>query len=523
LNSIGDVIVVLLGGVVFIALLLVAMLAIARAARSAGVLAPVIVGGLVRLGVMVVVHLGSLELGDGGLMFLDDRTYFETGRRLADAWRAGDIIDPGRYEYAGTPQFGYSALVGAVFVLVGPSIFAAKLVNVIAATATVLLVALLAGRILGEELRRPAAWLAALFPGLVWWSAPLMKEAFVTFLVMAALLAAAHLPKRSAAVVLIPILGALVLTRTAAALAIALGIGAALAFAAWKSTGFGLRLSLPLAGGVTVILLVGGLLLARGDPRGLVLEYLSTIERMIDQYQGSAPTRVPVDVLKSLVTPFPWVFDLATRNWDRGLYPGVWVLYLLYPLAAAGIWRLRHRPELLLILVPVVSSLVMNAFTSGFVFRQRSPVEPVILVLALAGITSYRQAARWGAAALAAVACVATVQSDSTVTGTLIATAAAGIWVAAMRLPGHRLPEPRSSSPLAESLATFTPPTAADTWRQVHAAVARLRALAPPGPVDSSSNRASHRRPPPPTRASAAASAALRSLRRRRPPTGGDR
>ncbi len=440
-----------LGVLLFAGAFLLGATMLCRRARSADLLAPVVVGGLLRLGVMLIAHLGSVQLGDGGLMFLDDRTYFQRGELLAAAWRMGEVIDPAAYNYAGSYQFGYPALLGGVFTLVGHSILPAKLLNVLAGAATVLVVALLSRRLLGEASARRAAWAAALFPTLVWWSAPLMKEAVTTLLVVSVLLAASHLPKRSAAGMGTALLGALFLTRTGAAAAVALGAFAAIGVAAARSPRIGWVQWVKAVGGFSVITFVALLGLSQGDLPALQLQYRSTIDSMIELYQGSNPLAVPLDSMKTLVTPLPWVFDVGTRNWDRGLYPGVWTLILVYPLAAVGVWRMRRKPELALLLVPLASSVVLNAFTSGFPFRQRSVVEPLILLLAVAGTKSYRQAAVLGAVVLAIVAPVALLQSRSALTGAVIAVSAGALWLASRRLPATEMAGVEAPSALIAS------------------------------------------------------------------------
>lgn len=455
---------------------MVALVALGRHARSADLLAPVVVGGLLRLTVMAIAHVGSLQLGDGGLLFLDDRGYFERGELLASAWRAGELIDPAATQYAGTYQFGFPAMVGSVFTLVGQHVLPAKLVNVLAGTATVLILGLLSGRVVGESSRRRAAWAAALFPTLVWWSAPLMKEAVTTLLVVAALYAATFIPRRSAVVLTTGLLAALFVTRSGAALVVAIAIGSALVLAAVRSRQIGRKQWMRAAAGGGAVILVGLGALSGGDFGALTLQYQSTIQDMIERYQGSDPLAVPFDAVKTLVTPLPWTFDLATRNWDRGLYPGVWALYVAYPLAAFGAWRMRRKPELALLLIPLVLSIVLNAFTSGFPFRQRSVVEPLILILAIAGTASYRQAAQWGSLALGAAALVAAANTRSPATGIAVSAGALTLWAISRRLPGETLDSPSAESTLVGSIEREPRESSLSGLRQVLLA---MRASAP--------------------------------------------
>src|SRR5215218_5142586 len=119
----------LAGGITFCTAIVSAALLIFSKARASDVLGPVAVGCALRLGVMVAAHLGSLHTGDRGLMFLDDWGYFHRGTLIASPWAEGHIVNPTLYQYAGTYQFGFYALVASVFVLIGKSVIGVKLVN----------------------------------------------------------------------------------------------------------------------------------------------------------------------------------------------------------------------------------------------------------------------------------------------------------------------------------------------------------------------------------------------------------
>jgi hypothetical protein len=426
-----------------------------RRARVHGVLAPVLVGVALRLAVMLIAHVGSLSLGDHGLLFLDDGTFMRGGSKLAELWRAGHTPDPSRFEILGTYQFGYQVFLGAIFTLGTTSILLGKLVNVLLGGITVLLVALLARRLLGDQAKARAAWLAALAPSLVWWSAPLLKEAVTPLLMVLGLLAVTALPRPRALAVLIAVVAALLITRAPAALALVVGAGVAVAMAVRQAEGR--WLSKPLIGfGGT---LVGGMvavavIVSQGDLHSLYRQYDFVVHTMIDQYHGGNLSHLPYDSVKSLVTPLPWVFDRGTQGWDRGLYPGVWLLICAVPLAAAGLWRLRRKPEAWALAVTSVASLTINAFTSGFVFRQRSMIEPLLLLLALGGATSWRMAARSAAAALAAAAVVAGIQSGSPLVTTAIAAGAAALLLVSRRLPSRLFEPPPDSAMVASFRAS---------------------------------------------------------------------
>jgi hypothetical protein len=421
--------------------------AIGRRAAADRILAPVLVGVGLRVGVMVIANLGSLSLHDHGIFFVDDRTHFNDARKLAGLWRDGHIPDPSSVHVVGTLQFGYAAFVGILFTLGTNSILLGKLANVLLGGITIYLVARIAGNVLGERAKLRAAWIAALAPSLVWWSVPLMKEALATMLVAVGILAVTQLPRRRAVVTLGLLLPVLMVVRSAAVLALVAGAGVAVAIAGRQAERRWLSRPLVAFGSAVAACLVAAVLfVSHGNVVNFYDQYAKVIRTEIRLYQGSNPARIPFDAVKSLVTPVPWAFDAETRNWDRGLYPGVWLLLCALPLAAVGAWRLRRHPEGWLLVVTIATSVTANAFTSGFVFRQRSMVEPLILLLALAGTRSWRMAARTASAALAAAALAAGIQSGSPLVVAVIATAGGVLCLISRWLPGQPfgpLPESR--------------------------------------------------------------------------------
>jgi hypothetical protein len=456
-------------------------MAVGRRAAAAGILAPLVVGVALRLVVMLVAHMGSVSLGDHGIFYLDDQTYLHGATVLADNWRAGHTPDPARYNVLGTYQFGYQTFLAAIFTLGAPSILLGKLANVLLGGVTVYLVGRLGGQLLGDRGKIRAAWVAALAPSLVWWSAPLMKEALSTTLLVLGALAVTALPQRRALVTLGVVLAALTVVRAPAALALMVGAGVAVAIAGRRAEAR--VLSRPLivfgsalvAGSIAIVVAV-----SHGNIRGFYAQYQFVIPRMFHRYQGGNLAHVPFDMVKSLVTPVPWTFNSATGNWDRMLYPGVWLLICALPLAAAGVWRLRRSLEGWGIIAIALTALMINAVTAGFVFRQRSMIEPLILLLALAGTTSWRMAARSAAATLGVVAVTAGVQSRSPLVAVAIAAAAGGLFLVSRRLPSRPfepLPDSAMVAAFRRSIES-DPPSTSSTPRRVFGEIGRmLRAI----------------------------------------------
>jgi hypothetical protein len=465
------------GIALFASVVAAALYALLRHAVRLHLLAPVIVALGVRIVVMLVAQLAS---GHGGTFYLDDAGYSREAALIAHQWFEGRVINPSSYQYAGSLAFGYQTMVACIFLLTGKSMVAGKLINVLLGTATVPLVGLLSGRLFGTSTMRRAAWLMALIPTSVWWSAVLLKESLVAFLVVGAMLAFMCWPRRRAVVTFALAIVALGATRSPAALAVAVTALSALGAGAIRqrrTVNFRAALTyLALACGA---LLVGFAAISAGHPDAVVHQIAYSLGRVgLERHQGVGG--VAVAIPKSLVSPYPWVFSRVTRTWDRALYPGMWVWYALLPTAMVGLWRLRRKAEVLLFALPVGTLLAFNAFTAGFTFRQRSTVEPFLLLLVVAGADSWRWVARRAAIGYLLVALLATVQSRSPVTGGVIALVALALELVARRLPSAATLQVQLPSNLLRDLVTrIGMPAPRSAAAIIAGAVAAARALAP--------------------------------------------
>ena len=471
----------------FAALILAGALAVLRGAIAANLVLPVAVGAALRLTVMLAAHFGSVAAGGRGFMFLDDKGYTHVAGLLADRWRDGSLADPASYQFAGSYVFGFPTLVALVFLLTKESLLAAKLVNVLLGTATVLVTALIGRQIGGERAARYTAWLVALSPTVIWWSAPLLKEPLVAFLVAVSVLFALKLPKTRAFVGLLIGLFGLAVTRIPAVLGVGAGLFVAWIAAAWMMRGR-VRWSAFAAYSVLGTLLGAAALafVAHGNPLALLVQYMSTAQSTTAAYPGGDPRGIPGDVVRTALAPYPWAFDAGTYSWYRALYPGMWVWYVLLPTAALGLVRLRRRAELWLFAIPISFLVLASALTSGFTIRQRSSIEPLVLVLVALGVDSWQKVGRRGSAAVFAIALFATLQSHSLVVGAIVASAGILLFLASQLLPRSAVRVTLEPSPLLEGSVAVALPEGIS--------VAAVRARVPgPKPVAAQARLASIR------------------------------
>jgi hypothetical protein len=456
----------ILGIALYSGVLLAVLWVLLRQSRASGLVAPLLVALCVRLTVMVVAHLVSVSHGDRGFFYLDDRGYDEIGRRIAYQWRQGHLIDIESSRYAGSLLFGYDALVGGIYTLVGNHVIAVKLVNVLLGAASVLLAAELAGGVLGAAAERPVAWLVALWPTLVWWSSTMLKESLVGFLLLVTLVAAFRLYRLRGLAAAAAAFVALAITRMPATIAVVITLAVGLGLAAfrrrhevdWRALGiFG-------SGGLA-LLLISAVAIGYGHPHAFLNRYRYTFHHITHFYGTGKLVNVPLDVGRTLAMPHPWIFDVASRTWDRALYPGMWLWYALLPMAALGAWRLRRQLDALLLVLPIVLLLVLNAFLVGPAFRQRSTFEPLVLVLITAGFASFQRLALVVSAGLLVAAASALFQTHAHLVAALIAGGAIALAALSRILPSddRSLPVKRNSD-LESCVVSFKPPSPRHRW-----------------------------------------------------------
>jgi hypothetical protein len=433
----------MIGAPIYTLAMVAGVLGLLTASRRHRVMTPVLVGLALRLAVMLAAQIASASAGEHGFLYIDDIGYAEVGRLIAYQWAHGHFVNPTDYGYAETYQAAFNALVGLIYALVGDvrGMVAVKLFDVLLGGASVLLGSRVVVAVFGERPAVRSAWFLALAPTVIWWSAPMIKEAMTTFLMLAVVLGI--LKARSWRGVLMLGVGitVLVLTRASAAvsviaalLIVAVGIAIKERAAVRGARRIGPMLLPGLAIG-----LVGLIVIGRGHPWSIFISFASTASNEFHTYEGGNIANLPIDAVKSWISPYPWVFSAATHTWDRALYPGMWVIFAIAPAAAIGVVKSRRSPEALFVTITIIVYTFLNAAASGFFFRQRSAVEVLVLVPLVAGVANWRTTMQMGAIAIGLVALPAAVSQSSIITGVAILAGAAALFLASMRFPGRPL------------------------------------------------------------------------------------
>lgn len=480
-----DLLTTAIGLLLFALLLGAALRWLLRRAAAESLLGPVLVGGGLRLVVMLVVHFASVSAGDGGTFYLDDAGFANEGSVIAGVWLDGSIIDLS--QITGSLNNGFQILVAGIFALVGTSVLAVKLVTVLLGTATVLVAGMIGARLFGDRGKVGTAWAIALLPTLIWWSGTMLKEPLAMFLVAVAVLAVLTPPSLRSVMIFAGATIGLTLTRPTALAAVIVGTAVAYSVTAirhrreldWRV----LRAIAALAvGGVvgTTILISGG------DPQAPLRQLADTARSMFAFY-GRSSVQIPIDWGRIFFVPFPWNVE-SPIGWDRALIPGIWLFIAMTPTAALGIWRLRRREELLLLLVPILTSTAIYAVTAGAAYRQRSGIELLFALLFVAGFDSARRVAQRAAVAIGVTAPLSLAHIGSPATALLIVAGAGALLLIARHLPDHPSLATAPEGILLGQLERVTIPDRELVLKPIN----RLRGAAPsPQPLGANAGRAS--------------------------------
>ncbi len=356
-----------------------------------------VVGYLIRFGAILLLHAFSRD----GTFMLDDRGYDEKGWYLAHLFPA---LNMGDLSYQlGTQHVAYPVIIGVVYWMVGHSILSAKLLNAFFGALLSPVIYWLASELGGDDpgLPRRAAWLAGLFPFDIAWSTLLLRdtvlELLFTFLLAATIATMKRRSYRFAALTALTLYainlfrfyavfvwaGALVLS--------GLALLAGRIASKYKGRAWGYFFSL-ISGGVILfslslpwliqqfqfirllVLQVAGLG-EGGDATplsfALNLGFVSSFARAVFVY---------------IFGPFPWVFWGNDDPINYIFYPGMYVIFALFPFFAAGFWITVRSLEP--VKVFLIAAFVLHSLIEIYVFqgapRQRMMTDAIFILCAAA-------------------------------------------------------------------------------------------------------------------------------------------
>lgn len=354
-----------------------------------------IVAYLVRLSVIVLLHVFSRS----GIFMLDDRGYDEQGRFLASVLPALHLSDVS--EQLGTQHVAYPFIVGLVYFIGGHSLLSAKLLNAFFGALLSPVIYWLASELRTDDpgLPRRAAWLAALFPFDIAWSALLLRDTILETLFAVLLAAAVAGFKRRSYLFLGLVMLLLYTINFFRFYAVFVWAGAiTLAAVAWLARRIASRVQgkpwIYFCGITAGAIFLGFILLPWLVAQFQFVRLLLLQIAELGEGGDTTPLSFALNpgflaslsraVFVYLLGPFPWVFWGIDDPVNYLFYPGMYAIFALFPFFIAGLWRMVRMLDP--VNVFLVAAFALHGLVEIYVFqgapRQRMMTDSVFLLCA---------------------------------------------------------------------------------------------------------------------------------------------
>ena len=382
----------------------VALIAIRYNAEEKDFLTGLFLAGLLlRLTVGLFIEIFELRDFFGG----DAVGYHLKGGMIVDGWNGllpADHLELRRATSIQSAGWGMNYFVAFIYVLVGPSILAAQSLCAVVGAGTAPLVFLLTKRIfLNKSVARASAIAIAVFPSFVLWSAQLLKDGLIIFLLVLAILMVTKLQEKfsyaSLAVLIFSLFGILSL-RFYIFYMVALAVTGGLLIGV---TGTGVSIFRRAA-----LLVVMGLGLTYF---GIIQNASSDIEQYgrLERVQMSrldlsraesgygedidisttegAISAIPIGFAYLMLAPFPW----QVSNLRQAItVPEVLIWWSMIPMMIAGIWyaiKNRLRSAFPILFFSLMLTLAYSIFQGnvGTAYRQRTQIQVFLFIFIAVG------------------------------------------------------------------------------------------------------------------------------------------
>ena len=359
-------------------------------ARRVGVLGPAAVGLAVQGVLTVALYLVV------GLWAPDAIVYDRIGREFAAHWDGGPVPS-----VVADGKEAFPLMLGAAYFVVGQAPALGLAANWVAHGLLIVMSALLARRV-GLPVR-PTAWVVALFPPALFWSALLLRES-ITWLLMAAflfgLVGVARRVHLGDVAIMVTALVSLMWFRGTAAIVLAAAGMIALILTANRRTvvprlGVAVLAVLVLAPRLTALLAGYTSVDDIQEKRSILADTASTSFDPVEVGPaGEGSTGVDGGLVASLIEsalrvtfgPFPWEWPAIGAPFV--LDGVVWLTIL--GLAGVGWWRAPNRKELVLLVLPALAlsaALMITSGNYGTMQRLRVQTSVLLIPVAAAGFT----------------------------------------------------------------------------------------------------------------------------------------
>jgi 4-amino-4-deoxy-L-arabinose transferase-like glycosyltransferase len=350
------------------------------------------------------IHIFELQVFFGG----DSMTYHQFGESVANVWwDRADPLDVAIHAQVPTSPAGWgmSYFVGAIYFLFGVNFFAAQSICAIIGAATAPMVYFCANNIYeNKNTAKFAAMAVAVFPPFVIWSAQLLKDGLIVFLLVLAMTMVLVLQTKlnyfAVLALLLSMFGIIALRfYIFYMVAVAVAGSFVLGFSATHK-------SLMRNAAALIILGIGLAVLGIGDRASRELDTFASLERIQmsrldlarsadtgygEQMDVSTTTgalmTMPIGFVYLMLAPFPWH---ASNLRQAITIPDVLAWWAMLPFGVYGLmYTLRHRlrKAIPILIFTVLLTLSYSVFQGnvGTAYRQRTQIQVFIFVMIAVG------------------------------------------------------------------------------------------------------------------------------------------
>lgn len=343
----------------------------------------------------------------------DSRGYDMVGVRIVDMWRGIPVpndIFTYRAKMINGPGWGMNYLVGAIYYITGKSFFAAQSFCAVVGAATAPAVYFCAEKIYhNRRVAKISAILIALFPSFILWSAQLLKDGLIIFLLVLAMTMVLQLQVKLSYPAIIILLLSLF-----GILSLRFYIFYMVIFAVVGSFLIGLNTSAESVVRRTLIMVFLGLGLTYfGVIRNASsdIQQYGSLERVQLSRQdlattnsgfgedvdvstvGGAISAIPIGITYLMLAPFPWQMNNLRQLITL---PEILIWWSMIPLIFIGLWytiKNRLRSAMPILIFALMLTLAYSIFQGnvGTAYRQRTQIQVFLFIFVGVGWTLFKE------------------------------------------------------------------------------------------------------------------------------------
>ena len=361
---------------------------------------------LARIGLGVLIHYFNLR----GVFGPDATLYDAVGQRLVEMWLGIPYPDDFATRYAENPGksgWGMNYLVAAIYLVFGRGILIAQSFCGAVGAITAPMVYFCAEKIFNNrKVARNSAVLIALFPAFIVWSAQLLKDGLIIFLLVCSMTAILQLQKKfsyATVAFLIASVSGIIALRFYIFYFVAVSIVGSFFIGAETSARTIVR-------NIIIMVVIGLSLTYLGVIRNATenLEFYGNLERVQISRQDLAASAdsgfgkdidvsttegaifaIPIGLAYLFFAPFPWQ---VTKVNQILLLPETFLWWALIPMMIVGLWytinnRLRKAFPILIFSLMLTLSYSIFQGNVGMVYRQRTQIQVFLFMFIAVGWT----------------------------------------------------------------------------------------------------------------------------------------